>query len=60
MRWVNGCPGKKPWATILHILLFLDGANRLTVGTDEVVAINGAIAANEAEAVGAFTIIVGR
>ena len=50
----------EPWATILHRLLFLDGANRQTVVTGEVVAINGAIAANEAEAVGAFTIAAGR
>ena len=59
-RWVNGCPGKKPWATILHILLFLDGANRLTVVTDEVLAINGSFAVKEAEAVGVVTIAVVR
>ena len=50
----------EPWATILHIRLFLDGANRLTVVTDEVLAINGSVAVKEAEAVGAFTIVVGR
>lgn len=50
----------EPWATILHRLLFLDGANRLTVVTGEDVAINGFFAVKEAEAVGLVTIAVGR